>query len=47
MQTTKYTTALEHRKLYPGEAVDKFLSDNIKKGFYIHSFRKRWREANG
>lgn len=30
---TKYTTALEHRKLYPGEAVDKFLSDNIKKVF--------------
>lgn len=30
---TKYTTALEHRKLYPGEAVDKFLSDNIKNVF--------------
>ena len=30
---TKYTTALEHRKLYPGEAVDKFISDNIKKVF--------------
>lgn len=32
-RTTKYATALEHRKLYPGEIVDKFLSENIKKVF--------------
>ena len=30
---TKYTTALEHRKLYPGKDVDEFLSENIKKVF--------------
>lgn len=33
MRTTKYATALEHRKLYPGEIVDNFLSENIKKVF--------------
>lgn len=32
-RTTKYATALEHRKLYPGEIVDNFLSENIKKVF--------------
>ena len=30
---TKYATALEHRKLYPGKDVDEFLSENIKKVF--------------
>ena len=30
---TKYATALEHRKLYPGKDVDEFLSENIKKIF--------------
>lgn len=30
---TKYTTALEHRKLYPGKDVDEFLNENIKKVF--------------
>lgn len=32
---TKYTTALEHRKLYPGKDVDKFLSENIEKVFVL------------
>lgn len=35
---TKYATALEHRKLYPGKDVDEFLSENIKKVF---AFTKR------
>lgn len=35
---TKYATALEHRKLYPGKDVDEFLSKNIKKVF---AFTKR------
>lgn len=30
---TKYATALEHRKLYPGKDVDEFLTENIKKVF--------------
>ena len=30
---TKYATALEHRKLYPGEDVDEFLNKNIKRVF--------------
>lgn len=30
---TKYATALEHRKLYPGKDVDEFLNKNIKKVF--------------
>ena len=33
MRTTKYATALEYRKLYPGEIVDNFLSENIKRVF--------------
>lgn len=32
-RTTKYATALEHRKLYPGKDVDEFLNKNIKKVF--------------
>ena len=32
---TKYATALEHRKLYPGKDVDEFLNKNIKKVFSI------------
>ena len=32
-RVTKYATALEHRKLYPGKDVDEFLSENIKKIF--------------
>ena len=32
-RTTKYATALEHRKLYPGEDVDEFLNKNIKRVF--------------
>lgn len=32
-QVTKYATALEHRKLYPGEIVDNFLSENVKRVF--------------
>ena len=32
-RVTKYATALEHRKLYPGKDVDEFLSENIKKVF--------------
>lgn len=30
---TKYATALEHRKLYPGKDVDEFLNKNIKEVF--------------
>lgn len=32
-RTTKYATALEHRKLYPGKDVDEFLNKNIKEVF--------------
>lgn len=32
---TKYATALEHRKLYPGKDVDEFLSENIEKVFVL------------
>lgn len=32
-RVTKYATALEHRKLYPGKDVDEFLNKNIKKVF--------------